>query len=69
MAAGGTRPIVEVGGGLEIFTGDRTFIRVDGGDRMVRYPGPSLVDGLRTVRDGAFLGHDFRFSVGGGWMW
>lgn len=66
MAGAGTRAIVDVGGGVEVFTGDRTFIRVDAGDRMVRYPGPSFVDGLRTVRDGAFLGHDFRFSVGGG---
>ena len=65
MAAGGTRPIFDVGGGLEVFTGDRTFIRVDAGDRMVRYPGPSFAAGF-TLHEGGFLGHDFRLSVGGG---
>jgi hypothetical protein len=69
MAAGGTRAIFDVGGGVEVFTGDRTFIRVDTGDRMVRYPGPSFVDGLRLRRDGGFLGHDFRVSFGGGLVW
>lgn len=65
MAAGGTRAIVDVGGGLEIFTGERTFVRVDAGDRMVRLPAPTFVDGLH-VRETAFLSHDFRLSVGGG---
>jgi hypothetical protein len=65
MAAGGTRAIVDVGGGLDIFTGARTFVRVDAGDRMVRYPGPSLVEGL-ALRDGGFVGHDLRFSFGVG---
>lgn len=68
MAAGGTRPLFDIGGGVEVFTGDRTFIRVDAGDRMVRYPGPSFVSGL-TLREGAFLGHDFRLGVGGGLTW
>ena len=65
MAAGGTRPIFDLGGGVEIFTGERTFIRVDAGDRMVRYPGPSFAAGF-TLREGGFPGHDFRFSIGGG---
>jgi len=65
MAAGGTRPIFDIGGGLEVFTGERTFVRLDAGDRMVRYPGPSFADGF-TLREEGFLGHDFRLSVGGG---
>ena len=65
MAAGGTRPIFDIGGGLEVVTGDRTFVRVDAGDRMVRYPGPSFTAGF-TLREEGFLGHDFRLSVGGG---
>lgn len=64
MAAGGTRPILDIGGGVAVLTGDRTFIRVDAGDRMVRYPGPSFADS--RLRNTAFFGHDFRMSVGGG---
>jgi len=65
MATGGTRPIFDIGGGVEVFTGDRTFIRVDVGDRMVRYPGPSFAASF-TLRESGFVGHDFRLSFGGG---
>ena len=65
MAAGGTRAIFDVGGGLEVFAGERTFVRVDAGDRMVRLPAPTFVDGL-NLRETAFFSHDFRLSVGGG---
>jgi len=42
----------------------RTFIRVDGGDRMIRYPGPAFTtDG---VEQDWFVGHDFRFAAGAG---
>ena len=65
MAAGGTRSIVDIGGGMEVFTGSRSFLRIDAGDRMVRLPAPTLVNGF-TLRDAAFFSHDFRLSVGGG---
>ena len=68
MAAGGTRAIFDIGGGLDVFTGDRTFVRIDAGDRMVRLPAPTLVDGF-TLRETAFFSHDFRLSVGGGLVW
>ena len=42
----------------------RTFIRVDAGDRMTRYPGPSFDAG--GVSSDSFFGHDFRFSAGAG---
>jgi hypothetical protein len=32
---------------------------------MVRYPVPTIDSG-GTIRRESFLGHDFRFSVGGG---
>ncbi|OFW47476.1 MAG: hypothetical protein A3J29_17215 [Acidobacteria bacterium RIFCSPLOWO2_12_FULL_67_14b] len=66
LAAGGNRPIVDLGGGVELFTGARTFIRADAGDRMVRYPGPSFVGGLRRRRDTGFFGHDLRVAIGAG---
>jgi hypothetical protein len=66
MAAGGNRPVLDLGGGLEAFIGARTFVRMDAGDRMVKYPGPSFVNGLMDRRD-AFFGHDLRLAFGAGW--
>lgn len=68
MASGETRAIFDVGGGVEIFTTGRTFFRVDAGDRMVRLPAPTLVEGF-TLRDKEFFSHDFRLSLGGGLVW
>jgi len=67
LAAGGNRPIVDLGGGLEVFTGSRTFVRVDAGDRLIKYPGPSFVNGVGERKDSGFFGHDFRLSAGAGW--
>jgi len=64
LAAGDTLPIVDAGGGIEVSVTPRTFIRVDAGDRMTRYPGPSFDAGV--VRSDDFFGHDFRFSAGAG---
>jgi hypothetical protein len=68
MAAGGTRALFDVGGGVDVFTSDRTFIRLDAGDRMVRLPAPTFVEGL-TLREKGFFSHDFRLSIGGGLVW
>lgn len=67
MAASGNRPIVDLGGGLEVFTGTRTFVRIDAGDRLIKYPGPSFVNGLAERKDEGFFGHDFRATFGAGW--
>ena len=65
MASGPTLFALDVGGGVEWFPSSSTFVRVDAGDRAVRYPSP-VIDNDRTVRDNDFFGHDFRFAVGGG---
>jgi hypothetical protein len=65
LASGETVFALDVGGGVELSVGNRTFVRVDAGDRLVRYPGPAF-DSDRQIRDDAFFSHDFRFSVGGG---
>ena len=65
LAAGRTLFALDVGGGMEWFASDRTFVRVDVGDRAVRYPSP-VIDSSGTVRDESFFGHDFRLTVGGG---
>jgi hypothetical protein len=66
MAAGDTRPVLDLGGGLALFTSDRTFLRIDVGDRLVRYPGPTFTTDFQ-LRDSGFFSHDIRFAFGGGW--
>ncbi len=65
LGSGRTLPLLDIGGGLQVFATQRTFVRVDIGDRLVRYPAP-VIDTDRVVRDDAFFGHDFRFAAGGG---
>lgn len=65
LASGQTVFALDLGGGVELFPTGRTFVRVDVGDRMVRYPGP-VFDNSGTIRDDSFFGHDFRFAIGGG---
>ena len=64
MAEGHTMLAFEFGGGVEIDATDRTFLRVDAGARMLRYPGPSFVD--RELRDEDFWGTALRFAIGVG---
>jgi hypothetical protein len=65
LAAGATVFALDAGGGLEFLPPGRTFLRLDIGDRLMRYPGPTF-DNSFTLRSDAFFSHDFRFSVGGG---
>jgi hypothetical protein len=66
MAAGHTMPAFEFGGGVDIDLTDRTFLRVDAGARMLRYPGPSFQNGLREIREDNFWGAALRFTIGAG---
>jgi Outer membrane protein beta-barrel domain len=65
MASGHTVFAFDLGGGLEWFPSGGTFVRVEAGDRAVRYPSP-VIDGDGSIRDDDFFGHDFRFAIGGG---
>jgi len=65
LASGPTLAVLDIGGGAEAFTSPHTFIRVDVGDRLVRYPGPALTSG-RSVHADDFFSHDFRLAVGSG---
>lgn len=65
LAAGRTLPIIDIGGGVELFATRIVFVRIDVGDRVLRYPAP-VFDNDRTRRDDPFLGHDFRFAAGTG---
>jgi hypothetical protein len=65
LASGRTLVAVDLGGGIDIMTTERTFVRVDLGDRLVRYPGP-VFDSDRMIREDPFFSHEFRFAAGAG---
>ena len=65
LAGGRTLLAIDVGGGIDIGTSATTFVRVDVGDRLLRYPGPAF-GADRIVHDGFFFVHEFRFAAGGG---
>ena len=65
LAEGRTLFALDVGGGVEWLSPGRTFVRVDAGDRIVRYPVPTI-DSRGTIQREALSGHDLRFSVGAG---
>jgi hypothetical protein len=65
LASGGSVFALDWGGGVDVSVTARTVIRLDVGDRLLRYQGPVLgVD--RTVQDEAFWSHGFRFAAGAG---
>jgi hypothetical protein len=65
LAAGDTMPSIEIGGGVEVSTSARTFLRFDAVDRILRYPGPTFGPADEISEEG-FFGHAFKFSFGGG---
>ena len=66
LAAGRTLAAIDVGGGVSIPMTPRTFVRIDVGDRLVRYPAPVFESSPRRVREDPFFGHDFRLATGAG---
>jgi hypothetical protein len=62
LAAGRTLFALDAGGGVELFATERLIIRVDAGDRLLKYPGPSFRNG-RTAQE-PFFSHDVRVSAG-----
>ena len=65
LASGHTLAAVDFGGGLEAALTSRTFVRIDVGDRVLKYPGPSLDRG--RARDSGFAAHEWRLATGAGW--
>ena len=64
MASGHSLFALDLGGGAEIEVAWRSFLTLDVGDRLLRYPGPSIDRGRR--RDGRSFGHGVRLAAGGG---
>jgi hypothetical protein len=67
LAGGRTLPAFDLGAGMELDVAPRMFLRIEGGDRILKYPGPAFVEATGEFRDDAFLAHGFRFAAGGGW--
>lgn len=65
LAAGRTVLAVDIGGGVEATLSNRSFVRVDIGDRAVRYDGPVFDLNRRRSAD-SFWSHGVRFTAGGG---
>jgi hypothetical protein len=65
LAGGKTVFALDVGGGVELLPTARLVIRVDAGDRMLRYPRERLGTG-GAIEDAAFFSHDVRFAAGVG---
>jgi hypothetical protein len=65
LAEGRTLPAFDFGGGAEVSVTPRTFLRLDAGDRIVRYP-TSPVDLVLPNRRRPASSHDFRLAVGAG---
>ena len=66
LASGRTLLALDVGGGVEVSATPKTFVRVDAGDLMMKYPGPVFEAASRQRQD-AFFSHNFRFAAGVGW--
>jgi hypothetical protein len=66
LAGGATLATYEIGGGVEVDTPARTFIRVDIAQRLVKYPGPTFRNGLEDRVDDDFLGGALHFTIGAG---
>ena len=64
LGAGRTLFALDIGGGIEVAVSPNTFLRIDMGDRLLKYPGP-FFDSGQSTEDG-FFRHDFRFAAGGG---
>jgi predicted amidohydrolase YtcJ len=65
LASGHTAMSIDVGGGIELRTTARTFVRLDAGDLLLKYPGPVFARGT-TRRMDAFFSHNLRVTAAGG---
>jgi hypothetical protein len=66
LALGRTLAAVDTGGGLEIGASRGMFLRLEAGDRMIRYPGPVFELARRRIRERSFFDHDVRFALAAG---
>ena len=66
LAGGQTLTAYEIGGGVQIYTPARTFIRADVTQRFLNYPGPTFRNGLSDRVEEDFFGGALRLTIGAG---
>jgi hypothetical protein len=67
LAGGETVFALDLGGGLELYPTERSLLRFDLSDLMLKYPGPVFNRDREAFTDGGFWGHNLRFTIGGGY--
>lgn len=65
LASGATVMALDVGGGVDVDISPRTYLRLDAGDRLLRYEGPAF-RGRRAVMNDDLWVHGVRVAVAGG---
>jgi hypothetical protein len=67
IVGGKTAFALDLGGGVELYPTERSFVRFDVSDLMLDYPGPALRRNRgEFAGDGGFWGHNLRFAAGAG---
>ena len=66
LAIGRTLAAIDAGAGVEVGGSRGAFLRLDVGNRMIRYPGPVLETAPSRIRERSFFDHDLRFSLSAG---
>jgi len=66
LASGSTAFALDLGGGAELSTSQRSFVRFDVGDNLIRYDVGPAIRPEEGVVDGPFWTSNFRFSIGAG---
>ena len=67
IVGGKTVFALDLGGGVELYPTERSFVRFDVSDLMLDYPGPALRRNRgEFAGDGGFWGHNLRFAAGTG---
>jgi len=67
IVGGKTVFALDLGGGVELYPTERSFVRFDVSDLMLDYSGPALRRNRGDFAgDGGFWGHNLRFAAGAG---
>jgi hypothetical protein len=67
LAEGETVFALDLGGGVEFFPTERSLLRFDVSDLMLKYPGPVFNREMEAFTEDGFWGHNLRFAVSAGY--
>lgn len=62
-----THPVLDLGGGIELYPSKRTVLRFDAGDTLLFLGSTSIPFGTQTASDSAGTKNTFQFSTSFGW--